>query len=352
MAIAEQMKPWISGGISAAVGEIPVVDSKLACSDRLGSYKARWGFGRMNYRVDPGLYAVGRPDDNSPVFVSANYKMSFDRLRSTLCEIDCWIMVLDTKGINVWCAAGKGTFGTEEIVRRIKTIGLETVVSHRKLILPMLGAPGVSAHKVRELSGFNVIYGPVRANDIPGFLKAGKKTTAAMRQVRFNTIDRAVLIPNELVHSAKYLLFVAACFLLLSGFGPDIYSLDRVATFGIEYAVIVFLTYLIGMILPPLLLPWLPGRSFSLKGAWIGIALAVGIGYYTRNNPRLYSGDIGMIAWYFIVPAITSFIAMNFTGCSTYTSLSGVKREMRRAVPVQISCAVIGAGFWVAGLFA
>ncbi|MEE9553826.1 MAG: mercury methylation corrinoid protein HgcA [candidate division Zixibacteria bacterium] len=344
-------KKWIVGEISTPAGEIPRIESKLTSSDKFATYKVRWGFGRSRYRVEPGLYAVGNPTDESLVFVSANYKMSFDCLRSNNTGLDCWIMVLDTKGINVWCAAGKGTFGTDEIVRRIEITGLNKIVSHRKLILPMLGAPGVSAHKVREQSGFHVIYGPIRAKDIPAFLKAGKKNTPEMRQVKFTFADRAVLIPNELVQWFKYPLLIAACFLLLSGFGPDIYLLDRVATRGIENAVFIFLTYFFGMILPPLLLPWLPGRPFSLKGAWVGIALAVGIGYFAQGTFESSLSDFGMTSWYFIIPSITSFIAMNFTGSSTFTSLSGVKKEMRVAVPIQISFAVIGVGLWVTGLF-
>ena len=66
----------------------------------------------MNYKVDPGLYAIGNPNERSPVLVTANYKMSFDNLREALPGRDAWILVLDTRGINVWCAAGKGTFGT------------------------------------------------------------------------------------------------------------------------------------------------------------------------------------------------------------------------------------------------
>ena len=69
----------------------------------------------MRYRVDPGLYSLGNPDSSSPVFVSANYRLSFNALRGSLKNSNCWILVLDTKGINVWCAAGKGTFGTEEL---------------------------------------------------------------------------------------------------------------------------------------------------------------------------------------------------------------------------------------------
>lgn len=137
---------WIVGSITTAVGNIPVVETNLRFSDTMGSWKARWGIRRMNYRVQPRLYAVGSPTITSPVFVTANYKMSFDRLRSQLGGIDGWILVLDTKGINVWCAAGKGTFGTDELVRRIAITGLENVVTHRRLIVPQLGATGVSAH--------------------------------------------------------------------------------------------------------------------------------------------------------------------------------------------------------------
>ncbi len=129
---------WIETTIGCCVGDVPVVKTTLLLSDRIGSWKARWTIGRMRYTVPPGLYAVGNPTDKSPVFVSANYKMSFDRLRSVLGEIDAWLMVIDTKGINVWCAAGKRTFGTEEMVRRIKAVRLDEVVSHRRLIVPQL----------------------------------------------------------------------------------------------------------------------------------------------------------------------------------------------------------------------
>jgi CO dehydrogenase/acetyl-CoA synthase gamma subunit (corrinoid Fe-S protein) len=76
--------------------------------------------------------------------------------------------VLDTQGINVWCAAGKGTFGTDELVHRIEATQLHDVVRHRVLILPQLGAPGVAAHDVKKRSGFTIEYGPVRtANSGP-----------------------------------------------------------------------------------------------------------------------------------------------------------------------------------------
>ena len=66
----------------------------------------RWSIGRNNYKIEPGIYALGSPDKNSEVLVTANYKLSFDTLRKNLTGLNVWILVLDTKGINVWCAAG------------------------------------------------------------------------------------------------------------------------------------------------------------------------------------------------------------------------------------------------------
>lgn len=342
---------WIVGKITTAAGDIPIVDTQLRYSDRLASWKARWGIGRMKYRVEPRLYAVGRPTRESPVFVTANYKMSFDRLRAELGGIDGWILVLDTKGINVWCAAGKGTFGTDEIVRRVEAVGLKEVVSHRRLIVPQLGATGVSAHLVQQRSGFHVTYGPIRAREIRTYLRSGMKATPEMRQVTFTFPERLVLIPVDIVGNLRYGILAAAIFFLLSGFGPGIYSFDRVIRYGFANAVIPPLAAVAGAILPAALLPWLPGRAFSTKGAWAGIVPMIGLALLAWQHPHLFRNRFDVIGWLFLIPAATSFIGMNFTGSSTYTSLSGVKREMRIAIPAQISCAAVGLGLWFVGLF-
>ena len=132
----------MTGTVETAAGSVPQVSAKLAFSDIAGAWKVRWGLGRMHYTVPPGLYCVGNPDTESHVLVTANYKMTFDRLRRELDGMDIWILVLDTKGVNVWCAAGKGTFGTDELLKRIQAAELYKIVSHRNLILPALSAYG------------------------------------------------------------------------------------------------------------------------------------------------------------------------------------------------------------------
>jgi acetyl-CoA decarbonylase/synthase complex subunit gamma len=162
-AVPDLHQSFVSGFVDTPVGRLPQVSSTLCWQDNWGTIKARLGAARMEYKIASGLYALGAPDETSSVFVSANYKMSFDRLRKSLAGRSGWLLVLDTKGINVWCAAGKGTFGTDELVSKIESSGLKNIVNHRKLILPQLGAPGVAAYKVKQKSGFNVHYGPVRA---------------------------------------------------------------------------------------------------------------------------------------------------------------------------------------------
>ena len=168
-------------------------------ADRFAAWQARWGINRASWRIEPGLYALRAPSADSSVFATANYKFSFDELRKNLKGLDAWLLVLDTNGINVWCAAGKGTFGTLELVRSIMGTGLEKQVNHKTVILPQLGAPGVAAHRVKAYTGFSVVYGPVRAEDIPEFLRRNGKANPEMRKVRFDFTDRVILAPIELV---------------------------------------------------------------------------------------------------------------------------------------------------------
>lgn len=339
---------FVSGVVDTAFGQTPVVPAELTRADRLGAYRVRWGIGRYTYTVDPGLYAVGSPDDRSPVLVSANYKLSFDALRRNLVGRDAWILVLDTRGINVWCAAGKGTFGTEEVIKRIESAQLTFIVSHAVVVLPQLGAPGVNGPEVRRRTRFRVVYGPVRAADLPEFLDAGMRATPEMRRVRFTLRDRTVLLPVEIVNELKIAGMIAAAGVVLSGVGPGWYSLARVVERGPIAVVTVAAALLAGTALAPLLLPWLPGRMFSTKGALAGaLTAAVGLALASAAGLALPLATLASVALFTIASA--SFGAMNFTGTSTFTSLHGVEKEMAAAMPWQLSGAVVATVLWIAG---
>jgi hypothetical protein len=317
---------------------IPVVSADWQLKDYLGTIKVRSSIGRNSYMVKPGLYQIGSPNSSSDVFVSANYKLSFDILRKNLSGINAWILVLDTKGVNVWCAAGKGTFGTDELIRQINQADLKNMLTHRRLILPQLGAPGVSAHLVKLSTGFNIEYGPVRASDIKEYLVNSYKKNDKLRTVNFNLKDRLLLIPVEIMNSLKQFIFISLFFIALSGITSSGYSFQNILEQGSEAFIYLLAAYLSGAALTPAFLPFLPFRSFAGKGM-----VAVTIIFILF----LVTGFIGQyllrpLGYFLISLAISSFLAMNFTGASTYTSLSGVKKEMKFFVPIQISLSVIG----------
>jgi hypothetical protein len=305
----------------------------------------------MNYMIDPGLYALGNPDDRSHVLVTANYKMSFDKLRKELCGRSLWILVLDTQGINVWCSAGKGTFGTVELVDRIESSGLAKIVSHRALILPQLAGPGIAAHDVKKLSGFKVIYGPIRAKDLPTFLDDGLKATPEMRLKTFTTWERAVLIPIELVQALRAGIIIILVLFLLSIVGRLGGGWANALNHGLFSALAILTAILAGAVLTPVLLPWLPGRAFSLKGLSMGLVAAFILAAFRWGDGIRWAGRLEIAAWLFLIPALSAYLAMNFTGASTYTSLSGVKKEMRWGLPLQIGAAVVGFVLWIGSQF-
>ena len=342
---------WVDGAVDSAGRKVPRVKSRLELSDHLGNWKVRWHMGRGSHRVEPGLYAVGDPDKDSPVLVTANYKMSFDRLRTCLAGRNAWLLPVDTRGINVWCAAGKGTFGAAEVARQVVESGLKDVVSHRTLVLPQLSAPGVSAAEVKRETGFRVVFGPVRAADLPAFLDGGMKADQRMRRVEFALLERLGLIPVETVEAMKFALPLALLFGILAGLGPGFYSLGRLVAQGPVFAAATLLSVVAAAALTPALLPWLPGRAFSLKGLWIGLLSALVALCADASGLADLGGFLGVAGWLFAIPAISSFVAMNFTGATTFTSQSGVLREMKSALPLQMASSVLGLGLILAGRF-
>ena len=344
-------QPFVVGSIETPIGAAPKVGSILTPQDKWGTVKARWGVGRMDYTVEPGLYALGNPDNESRVLVTANYKMSFDRLRESLPGRDAWLLVLDTKGINVWCAAGKGTFGTDELVRRIKVSGLDMVVTHRELILPQLSGPGVAAHLVKKFSGFKVKYGPIRASDLPAYLEAGLIATPMMRMKTFTLRERLALIPIELVAALKPAVLLMLVFFLLGGLGGPAGYWANAMDYGLFAVVAILLAIISGAVLTPILLPLLPGKAFSLKGCAVGVVAAFVLLAMRHPDLHFWPGRLEALSWLLLIPALAAYLAMNFTGASTYTSLSGVKKEMRFAIPLEIGAGVAGIGLWLVSRF-
>jgi hypothetical protein len=311
--------------------------SVISGANRWDHVAARLGIKRMQHRVLPGLYALGSPGKKSSVFVTSNYTLSFDALRAGLKDQNAYILVLDTNGINVWCAAGKGTFGTDELVSKVRSTELDKVVNHHHLILPQLGATGVGAHKVKQDCGFEVEYGPVRAEDLSEYLKT-HQATPNMRKVRFNLIDRLTLVPLEVVNSFLPMVLIASVLYLLGGWFNLFWALAAWVAASVLFLV---------------LLPWIPTREFSTKGLIMGILVALPFAVYQflqTSNSVLFN-LMRVIPMGLILTAVISYFTLNMTGTTPITNWTSVRREISRYIPILAIMAGSGILLTVLRLF-
>jgi len=330
---------WGEDIVMTPAGPAIKASTLMTNADYWEHFKCRTTSYRNDCRVSTGLYAVGSPDNASDVLVSANYKYSFDMLRRELKGLSAWILVLDTKGINVWCAAGKGTFGTDELIRCISSSCLHALVEHRRIIVPQLGAAGVSAFRIKQATGFQVLFGPVYSKDIPAYIRSGYKATKDMRIVKFNMADRLVLTPMEIAPAMKKFLPFAAVILLLFGLTPSGIIFKDAWTGGLPFLILGLAAVLAGCFFTPLLLPFIPFRSFAVKGWVMGlISTFVTTSFIACNDKYniLFRG-----AAYIFFPLVSSYLALQFTGSTTFTGMSGVKKELKIAFPIYLSAGAI-----------
>lgn len=144
----------------------------------------------LPHRAPTGLTPIGNPGRSSPVLVTGNYTYTVRRVREALEGQNVWLLVADSKGINVWCASGGGHLTHHDVISAIRTSGVEEEVDHHRLILPQLCATGVERRRIEETTGWSASWGPASADDIPAFLARGERAARRERSVRFPFRDR------------------------------------------------------------------------------------------------------------------------------------------------------------------
>lgn len=303
--------------------DVHKLDTTIYIKDSIMNLGVRFGYNRFSYKVPPGLYSIGEPSEDDLVIVTCNYKLTVDVLRKELKSQNLWLLILDTDGVNVWCAAGKGSFGSAELIYSIRESDLENKISHRKLILPQLAAPGIQAHLIKEITGFNVVYGPIKASDVVPFITSEFKASDDMRRIEFKLLDRIKVIPLELLAGIKYLTIMVLIFLIGSivipsiGFN-EVMKISGIFTIGV----------LTGTVLYPIVMPLMPFKMFYKNGILLSFVI---LSVYLTLVGWMGLISIGSAL---ISIALSGYITMNFTGSTTFTSLSGVKKEMEKAIPI------------------
>jgi hypothetical protein len=234
-------------------------------------------------KVRPGLYKVGEPAPDSPVLVTGNYTLTVRRLVKAIDgEVDAWVVVADSAGINVWCASGGRFFTADKVIAAVKTSGVERVVKHHSLILPQLCANGVDGWRVREETGWGVHWGPVKAADIPGYLAANKKKSDKMRQVAFPLKDRLEMVTVTLGFYGLMILVPLAIF------WREMFWPISIALVSLSYFYAIFH-------------PWLPGEDGLVKSIPMTVITLLGFFTYTQLiNPlppeTTFRWGVGLVA--------------------------------------------------------
>ena len=94
----------------------------------------------------------------------------------------------------------------------------------------------------------------------------------------------------------------------------------------------VCLTYSCRALITPVLLPFIPFRSFAVKG-WIMGMLTILAVLRVSGESRIAGQRLLVAASYLFFPALSSYIALQFTGATTYTGMSGVNKELKTRDP-------------------
>ncbi|NOY55861.1 MAG: 4Fe-4S dicluster domain-containing protein [Actinobacteria bacterium] len=229
----------------------------------------------LPHRSKTGLFPIGDPDRSSPVIVTGNYTLTVRRVSKALQGEDVWLLVTDSRGINVWCAAGGGHLTHHDVIAAVRTSQVADRVDHQELILPQLSATGVERNRVEEATGWHATWGPVHATDLPAFLRRGRHAVREERAVRFPMSDRlqmAVMWTAPMVPILWLILWA------ISGPLP--------AVVGAVAITAIVLGLFAGM-------PWLPLRThrgllvyggLALAGFAFGAALFTAAGALTTRN--------------------------------------------------------------------
>lgn len=185
---------FIIGTITGLLGShiFDLVIGKVAPPERMKSYgflKYAWD---TIFRLFPhpealGLYPIGHPDDHSPIIATGNFRLTVKRVREAL-DFDCWLLICNSRGINIWCSALAGHFGTVDVIEAIENSNLAGLTKSRRVILPQLCASNVFPDEIKRKTGFLAEFGPVYADRLNAYLK--NPEAEGIRSVDFKIAQR------------------------------------------------------------------------------------------------------------------------------------------------------------------
>ena len=276
-------------------------------------------------KVSPGLYRIGEPDQNSPLFVTGNYVLTVRKVQRAIeGKLDAWLLVVDSAGINVWCAAGAGFLTAEKVISSLKANRVGEYVDHERIVLPQLSANGVDGWQIRKDTGWEVLWGPILAEDIAAFVENDYKKTEKMRTVKFPLKDRLEMVSGTFGLYGLLLLVPIAIF-WRHLFWPVLMSLTGLSYF---YAIA---------------LPWIPGKDGLWKSIPLTLLSVLGLILFTTifdpvSTQTFFNRAVGLVA-------LAIFVSGEFQGMSPL-----MRGEQSNWIPEVLIMSLIGLVYWLTPL--
>jgi acetyl-CoA decarbonylase/synthase complex subunit gamma len=122
-------------------------------------------------QVEPKVYHVGEPDDNSPLLFTTNFSLTYYTVESDVeaSRVPSYILVVDTEGTSVLTAYSGDKLNEKAVADAMTKHNIESLVKHRKLIIP--GYVAVMSGKLEEATNWEVMVGPRESSMIPKYLQ-------------------------------------------------------------------------------------------------------------------------------------------------------------------------------------
>jgi hypothetical protein len=293
-------------------------------------------------RVPPGLYALGTPSDDSPVIATASYRLTFDALRRDLAELSCWILVLDTRGLDVGSAAAAGRFGTDELAGGILSSRLAQIVRHRRIFLPLRAAEAVDVDGVARATGFHALIGPELARDFPRQLRSRDVPSVPAGRPGLAMSEVLAAAPAQIGRSLKGWTGFAFAGLVYAGLGPGGVNLQRALSGGWPLLLLGLAGVLCGSFFGPILYAAFPFVPLWVGGGCAGIAAAAillqGAGLAAAMDPFLAAG------FWLLLPGAGAFLAGRFVQAMPAEPARRAAASARLPVAIAVAVAALSAG--------
>ncbi len=199
-------------------------------------------YGFLNYAWDTifrlfphpealGLYPIGNPDDTSPVIATGNFRLTVKRVQDAV-DFDCWLLICNSRGINIWCSSLAGHFGTVDVINAIRDTNLAGTTRSRRLILPQLCASNVFCDEILAETGFHAEFGPVYTEYLEAYLE--NPESEGIRSVDFKAAQRVEMAVGSPIILSVVLLAIYNFFDLM----PLLYIIPLLYLFSVIHGLI------------------------------------------------------------------------------------------------------------------